>query len=1121
MINSKKNFFNRFLTLLIVAMALLCSGIMLINKDSIELFAKVEDYTDFTNGNFTTPSGETIANPTGWELTNTKPSNVKAGIIDLSTTVFTEKKEDYNLDYTPNSYDYITSTDSRVLMINSKDNRTNLGYKSNSFKLSNNTYYSISIWANTEYGTNSAYGHIVLKNDKFNSLVSNNFTIQTNGSWKEYVFFVKTNSINELDNCTLELWLGDDIDTQSTGSSQGSKGAILFDTITIKQYDEVSFNDYYTSTEATKNLIDLQNENLNIIENADFEDATTVNGEYKGWTLKSNNSDTDDENLVNGIYDITDESDAYVKNVLKVDTAPTTAEILGNTKALLINSTKDKVSVGYESNAFTLEESSIYKLTIYAKGTFSGNAQITLNEQPFKEDNPYYDKFNENLQKFSLEITSSNSWNQYSFYITTRSYSALNDNDYSFLLKLGLWLGTEDNMTSGYVFFDNITIEKINSSDLTTGSSQSNSTTANFMGENSAEIKDGGFNYITNTDATSSYPFALAHWTLDSTLDEYDRLNGIMNTSANGFNALTNNVNTLISQGKLSNFASNIINPVINASYPNNNILVIGNLVSGKQLYQSSDITLSANNYYTISVKIYTYFLNNANAGIKLVSDNITLGEILNIDTEETWTTYTFNIKTDADEVTANLQLSLGENAQGTGYAFFDNAILTTKTEDYFNSVVTTDKTQKIINLSVEDFTNTSHFVDTNTGLYTPNAWTISTNGASEELIEYGVLNTKNTEYTIPEDENVKSKNILKLSAINTDSYLVYNSKQTKAIAANSYYAISVWINTKNIRYTSEEEGNYGASFFIKDVNGDFKGFYGIDTNNEWTLYTIYVNSSDASNFTLYLSLGNSTDLVTGEALFSTLTFKTITDTEYADGVSVLEDSNIKNVMAIGNTDIVKTDDNNEEETTTNSFNFDFTLASSLITALAIIIALVGFGIRRFNHKKPVKIGKGDYDRSFLVDKLKEQEEKIDKNSAKVEELRQELETIRNDIAKAKAEYKAELEAIENKYIEQVSNVDTILAEVENIKEENEEKIAKIKQANELKANAKLEREEIKKQKKLDYEARRKLLLEKYNLIEKQIELLYQEELELIKEYKLYKKQVKAKKLEIKESKKR
>lgn len=1104
------NFKNTLMAIVLIAMTLFVSGIILLTKGN-KLFAYyIENYTGLSNQNFLTTSGsDKPSTPSSWTLTKTLPSNVKAGVISLDDKTFHENNENYY--YLPSiipSYSGLSSQDSNVLMLNARTGKANIGYKSNSFTLNNNAYYKISINAYSQNNSNS-YGTIVLSSNGINDVV-NSFSVSTLGSWQEYSIYVKTNETKSLDDCTLDLWLGSNSATEQAGAT----GAVLYDNITITEFAQSSYQaDMNSNSSSNKIEIDLQNTKLEIIEDANFEQENLYylnrdNEVEYYWSVKSNNgSNPLNSNNINGLYYVNNNDNDYVKNILKVDTAPTTGNFSNNTKALLINNTVNAESIGYESKSFALENNSVYKISVYAKSSISeGIAQIVLKENKYKENDSKYDKYNENLKTFTLNLGTNkndktNDWIEYSFYVSTKTFQSImeideNGNEFKYTFTLGLWVGTESSPAKGYAFFDNISVAKISTNDIP--SDLTNAQICNLVADSTTPIKNGNFNNATIPSIQDTYPLIPKNWTLSSSDDTSFRiLNGIININENDFENFKNTIDNKVNNNKLNSSAKNIINPIKSTGKVSDNVLMIGNLTPNYQYFESDTISFSSNTYYELSVDVNTALLNGATAGFQLISDNNIVGEKQNISTDTNWTTYKFFIKTGNDSQDATLRLSLGkENVTGQGFAFFDNVTLTTITEDDYNTPSTIYDYKKI-NLSYDDFTNISENKD-NKDRYTPYGWTFSSSIANIDDVKKGVIKDadKSNIYTLP--ENANSSNLLAIESINSDGYFLYKSNKNYTISSNSYYEISIWIKTESINHEeNDEKGQYGASFFISNSNNSFNGFKGVDTNNEWKKYSIFINSTESTNYYINLSLGNENNNARGNVYYSTLTVNPIEEDVYYENIKQLEeDETIDNIIAIGNTDKPKADDENTNNETTNEFKFDFTLVASIITAIAILVALVGVGIRKINYKKPVKVGKKNYNRELIIKQTKFQQEKITEKENELNSLKSQLSTLQDRANKLKDEYKSNIKKLDDEYKQELLNIDiSNNANADKIKLELKEKNKNLKQ------------------KMLDkYNNERKSLMSQYEAIEKQIEVLYNEELELIRDYKIYSKQAKSKK---------
>ena len=112
--------------------------------------------------------------------------------------------------------------------------------------------------------------------------------------------------------------------------------------------------------------------------------------------------------------------------------------------------------------------------------------------------------------------------------------------------------------------------------------------------------------------------------------------------------------------------------------------------------------------------------------------------------------------------------------------------------------------------------------------------------------------------------------------------------------------------------------------------------------------------------------------------------------------------------MFINDTKISDETDGSDNETTTESepYEFPWVLTSSLITGLAIIIALVGYFIRKINFRKAPKI-KTNYDRRKTLDVELDKKERIQMRQSMIEELKLQLHTIDEEIEEIKQMFEA------------------------------------------------------------------------------------------------------------------
>ena len=1048
MISSKTKIKTKiFATLVAIFMILVNGGLVLFqaSKLGIDSIVKASDYAptevSISNADFQSPSsGSYPLSPSSWTEMN-KTGNVTAGIISLDSTFVEKQEKDYKLSFQPR--DYASMADKQVLMINSADTLASAGYKSSSFSLSSNGYYAISFWAYTENtakhtarATAKLSGDDKIEANK-NNILSINTSDGNTSNWKEYKIFVQTDDINSL-SLNLEFWLGEQ-------NGNKSYGAVFFDNVRILSYDQKTFEiakknaDPKTSTILSNYVGEISN----FVENQNFENGLA------GWSLSKDSSSTA------GNFSITDvvyiNSENYNSSLTKIEDVPGDANILNNKKALLINNLQAG-HVGYESKYFTIKQNRLYKLSFLAKtGAIDGSATVKLVERnPYTNEklsdgttNPnYYKDSKYEAQTFTISDISTNdytnsktgNWKQYSFYIKGSSY-------FDSEVNLELWLGTTDKDATGYVFFDQFSLQQITSSDYSNGSS--NGTVANLsQSTTETDFVNGTFNNVKIENIYDTAPFAPENWALTKSNSNALSKNGVINTSKD-----------------YSSIGIPTVKPIDN-QFSNNNVLMIGNISSNLQKYTSKTVKLIADGYYKISVSVLTNNLNGAYAGIRLVSDGTVIGEKLNISCDD-WTTYSFLVKTGMDDRTISMELSLGQTSEGTGFAFFDNVIMKSSlTEDDFNSVAVNEKQ---INLSNYTFENTSE--EPTNGIYTSYDFNGELKGKANDSanVDSGVVDA--TKYGTPSGYNGSATTnpgqgvgkVLMISSNVDDVWYSFTSTLSNSLSSGNYYKVEVTLKTANL---SQDEANkklkanseteyvpYGASISLDGISASFSG---IDTENEYKTYTIYINCTTNAEIKLILGLGSENAMTSGTVFFSNASVTKIDQSAYKDCIAVLENEDVDNVLAIGNTDVAE-DDNNNDDNKSSDVNFDWLLVPSIITALAVIIAVVGVLVRKLRKnapKKPVDT------RPYSKENLKKLNSSYKTNIKNINKQIVDTKAEQNKLAieinelKQKQDYASKklLEEKQKQYDENNQKLVSLNAEKENSSVAHKEKLASLEQ---------------------------------------------------------------------------
>ena len=332
--------------------------------------------------------------------------------------------------------------------------------------------------------------------------------------------------------------------------------------------------------------------------------------------------------------------------------------------------------------------------------------------------------------------------------------------------------------------------------------------------------------------------------------------------------------------------------------------------------YQSNSISLEADSYYSISVKLYTQKVTDdeetsidPTASIYLqglVEDDNDLSEqakFENFSTLGDWKTYTFYISTD-NSASVNLELWLGsEDTTSPGAVFFNNVEIVRYSEAYYYDFFVNDLT---------DESNDNHnFIELKRNYSAPvqnssfeiipeSYWTKleqSTSNNQDQLS--GVVDVINYTYS---DNSTTITSPGSNCAVNNESALfMYNKidayqgmESTQfQIAQHGYYKLSFWAKTNC------NTGN-GATVMLVDKNENnpiesakltLKTTFTADSNkfrNDWTQYSFYIYgpANGTKNATIQIWLGTTDSKTSGYIFIDDFRIEEIDYNEFNDNSS-------------------------------------------------------------------------------------------------------------------------------------------------------------------------------------------------------------------------------------------
>ena len=1032
--NKTKNFIITF-CLMLLTFAFMFPNYGIAQAISKTTFENIE----LTNGDFnSSPNSSTLdSNPTGWSLIKTT-STVKSGIINVNDSKFKSNYSSYFLYADENPEKMNVNYDDKVLMINARTSSTGSelpavqGYKSKSIELKPYSFYTFSILSKT---INNAKASIYLTGlDEEIQNVS--FESYEATEWTEYEIFLSTGTNEETVN--LELWLGKKENTTSSG-------AVFFDNITIERHTQSNYqtnlknaslsteSSTYVYSEAVININYVDNINSELTyENAnlDFEKGTLTN-----WEITNNEFP---ENAIADVFNVNQDFELGSDNT-------------ANNNYALMLSTENSGFFGYKSPKIDMPMHAIYKISVNAKvNNLTGSAYIILKEN--NDVNEFYDSENPYTEYTPIEkeiVIASNETDEFKNNYTTYSFYIYGNSLYPTSFNLELWLGQSDDLTKGTVVFDTIRIETISAEDYNNASSSTyNSKFELTSFESELSFTNGAFNQLDNQSAILEYPIHVSNWTVE-TEQENSSVWGIINT----YNKLYDQIKDEYLGGR-----ANPENPkyqgVTIPTTDTNNILMMWNKGESYQSLISPSFTVSANSYYklTFSYKTISDDIDDENIlnVYVLADDNTVLYEKLGINSnnvaDKNWSTFEIIFRTSQASKNLKIKLELGTQENTiSGIAYFDNFELNTTnfTDDEYEAL--------IYNSNIVDFTNAGFNLKSSTeeyGVYTPLTYTGTlengSNQSSGDPVAFGgIVDSENNLLSVTPNEQNSSiiKNVMYLK---TNGIATYSMKANDAISLtkDSYYKFTVYVKTTLPENNGDNE--YGAKFSLEGIDGAI-----IDeiTNNVYTQYTIYVKALKDLDVNVKFAISSDSISNTGSAVFDSFMYETITEEIY----------NTQKQNPINTALFVETeteDDTTEDDTTDTPSNNQvmiWYLIPSILFAIALILALVAYAMKKVKIKKPDSKKKGNYDREQTLYRDAIKKEAEDRRNAYIKELKQNLKEIEEEIQTLEIENKERIanqrkehgknitkedekafKLYANKHTKLLNKVDNIKAEIEN-----------------------------------------------------------------------------------------
>jgi len=935
-------------------------------------------------------------------------------IIDVGSS-FNNNKTRYFLDDNPGKLSDKIKED-KILMINSKYSETSTprsakrGYRSNEFTLKSNSYYKLSVNAktttNNTSGINEAYGSIYLSGlkDEKDKEVELSYTGIT-GAWTTYNFFLATG--NEDQNVTLDLYLG-------KSNTEGSYGAVFYDEVKVEQYSQnafiadcvqrgYTFQDNYESNAKIYNkfMVDrfvplgsslMQDQEYKYYDyNFDFEKEIGNNGLTNEWFIPANLNSPNAHAI---IFDVVNGKE-YFENTTKYkfvgnDFSYNMKEQKPNTQALALYTDK-----GFSSN-ITLQNTK--NIEIRAHGVYKISMKVKFSEMSGAFYVNLVDEEGKILGSTSGLSTNStnkatNDYTDVVFYVKGKALADTN-------INLQLALGNESSQASGCVMVDNIKIEYASSSDAEGADNY-----LNLEGDEvSLDFKNAYFNYTAVEDGEFTFPLTAKYWTATKPTDKTE-------LTESGVIYLNNDQTYDKLYSKYSWASSYPGNPIQGSIDAPNNVYMLHNGNYSYQSIKSEPYTLEADKYYNLTFDYYTLDVDPAKdtqITVEVVDDNkIVLFKETLASTHNTWSSKNGN-PINIDFHTAltsshniNVIIHLGtEDDKMIGTAYLDNFAITSIDKDKFDkSTNQVDLTDYMLNLDPNGEIGSS--------LSTSPAYTFNVDNGSSNAMVGGIVKGQNNEFGVEYEDG----NLLVLASRLSPATGSLKSNYTFKLNSGSYYKLTFTLKTNlNERPDADhedDEKNHECKYGVKVGLTNFTLAEEIKSNEEFTDYTIYFYASTeaTSNLQFSLALDKHTE---GSAYLSNINFTNSSEEAYNDAKS--DDNKEYNKTVFTSTYV--SNDNSDTNPPTDETpdnvgdvnNMNWILIPSIITSMAVIIAVVGWLLRQVKIKKIEKIREESYDRKISLNQeliigqaVKERDREIEKTKENIKEMQSQKQLLEED----------------------------------------------------------------------------------------------------------------------------
>lgn len=964
------------------------------------------DYTTTTSSPYTASKWTGVAGRGNGSTAPSSSSYVSKGIINAAnTSTITSGGTDTPVTVAPNT------VGTKMLMINNR-RATAYGYRSSAamrFIGGSDSYYRVSVQVRTTNITGNGARVALTDGSNGSEPYAEISDIVTNGEWTTVSFYIQANQFRSRD-IYLELWLGeggaDDTDMHVTGTAFFD--GVKLEEITAADYESASESDTVcvTSFRTDSSALDYKSMSIANFGNASGDDY--IEGRTNWQTVDTSLTGDDWNNAVSSVFP-----------GLENPGAPVSDE---DASVLVINNylpSSFLLSTVYDAEAktFTVAPNNCYIISVWVKTQdIESGSGIELSLFSYDPDAKEDERKTE-LSSFTNINTED-----------LESYRSANNGDYTefrFVIKgandkatrvgLEVSFGSGNSLSpsthlSGYAFLSTISIEHIDYSEYSSVSTSTVVKSVSLLGSaQNAELSSNGyFNFIDVAATRSQY--ADRTGSDDQPLEIFDENGDLVNFLGVPTGWTINNSDALDSDETAAGILD-ITNETLLANHPEftvgddfyssmdmigvtpelyPNVLAIHS--PDYVVYESGEISLSANTYYLVGVWVKTDGSSTVTVSLNASTDSEALTTFTPADSD--WHHYLFYVRTGFNSVDATLTIGVAsEGVTGsTNTAYFAMANYAAVTESAYNAAEEADTDSDYVTVRsfvVDSFDSAGSL----SSVSAPDNWTGSTvdEDASTEEDDFagGVFNQREGDWDrlgIDPDSAEYADIAAKLRAdtatgdtVLGDNVLVINNKIAGAykftssdvtLSGDTYYRISIWVLTygldeddtatlslklNNLSYTFGREERTEDDDIARKVNTSTYAD-GAETVGDWTCYTFYVHTekdvTPTANMTVQLGFDGA--MIDGYAFFDNFSIDTITQEEFeaatGDDMSVATNYSVTFTQEDADAEEDTTDEGGDD-TPANTDLIWVWITTGIIGAILIVVVIVVL-VKKYTHSR-------------------------------------------------------------------------------------------------------------------------------------------------------------------------